>query len=95
VRTHVRDTGRLRGSPRGRSAGGRCRGLRRTTGDEAAPDLTRRVELAVCEGASALDRFTRPIVRRSLCLEQRKDAVGAVGCPSGYQPTIFFAERLR
>lgn len=95
VRTHVCDPGRLCGGSRRRYGLGRVDSACCPSRLEAAAYLLRRPELAPTVGTGARDRVPGTRVGRRLSLEQRKDALSAIGSPQRHQAPTGIAERLR
>jgi hypothetical protein len=68
--------------------------VRGPTGDEPAADLAAGIELTASKSASASDGVARPIVCRSLGLEQGQHALRAARRPRRDEPAIRLAQGL-
>jgi hypothetical protein len=94
MRAHVADSDGLPGG----SGSCRCGGshtLSRTDATvEATPNLLGSIQLSPCERAGSGDESTRTIVVWSLSLEERSNALCAVGGPGGNKASVGLAERL-
>lgn len=95
VRSHVSNTGGLRGSAgRGHGSGG-AHLARSPAGDETPTNLLGGPELTPAERPRPSDRVARPAVFRSLRLEHPQHPLGAIRGPQRDETPIGLAEGLR
>ena len=95
VRSHMGDTRRLCSGSCRRDRRGQTDRLRGPSGHESTTDLTSSVKITPSKPSSTLNRIPRPVIRRRLSLEQRKNPLRAVGSPGCDEAAIRFAQRLR
>jgi hypothetical protein len=95
MRAHVSDTRSLRGRPDGRHRGRSTHPASGAARDDAPPDFLSGAELTASEGPRPRYRVTRPVLCRSLRLEESQDSLSTICSPTRHGATIGLAQRLR